>query len=516
MAPPAWNIHTVAGFVSLGGLFYGLDTGAIGPITVMPQFLATFSRYRSSTIQGVLVATFLMAASATCFFSGWLSGRISRKHTIMIGALVAALGSALEAASVTWWMLLLGRLIAGAGEGIFLGPCGVYLIELSPPNVRGQITTMLQVFITVGVCCGYFICYGSVNLHSNFSWRTPFIIQSVVALTLAVGMHRLPYSPRWLLQVGREEEAWIVMEQFDRHGVEREKEDFLVRLSSGTNNATLKETMRDPTTRWRAILAMFLMGMQQLSGIDAVLYFAPLVFRQAGLKSQQASFLASGVSGILLAAVTLPTHLVLMDRWGRRPSTIWGGVGQGVCMFIIAMLYASGGSKALAGKWIIISLIYVFLILFSVTWAVSLKLATIELQPSRSRAVAASLSQSICWVVNTCVALTTPVFLSAYPSGPYFLFAACLAITSIACVLFLPETLGRSLTEVDTLWNERTVKTNQLAQKLHLSFDGGRGGGRRRCDSDAEEHQNDIELRERRNMNENEEDSLGETKTSTT
>ncbi|KAG8881661.1 hypothetical protein FRB97_009283 [Tulasnella sp. 331] len=379
----------------------------------MPQFLATFSRYRSSTIQGVLVATFLMAASATCFFSGWLSDRISRKRTIITGALVAALGSAIEASSVTWWMLLLGRLIAGAGEGIFLGPCGVYLIEISPPNGQGQITTMLQVFITVSVCCGYFICYWSVNLKSNLSWRTPFIVQSIAALILAAGMHRLPHSPRWLPQVGREQRAWAVMEQFDRHGVEREKEDLLVRLSSGTNNATLKEIMLDPTTRWRAILAMFLMGMQQLSRIDAVLYFAPLVFRQAGLKSQQSSFFASGVPGILLAVVTLPTQLVLMDRWGRRPSTIWGGAGQGVCMFIIGILYASGGSKALAGKWTIISLIYIFLILFSVTWAVFLKLATIELQPSRSRSVSASLSQSVCWVVNTCVALTTPVFLSA-------------------------------------------------------------------------------------------------------
>ncbi|KAG8859077.1 hypothetical protein FRB96_004647 [Tulasnella sp. 330] len=354
---------------------------------------------------------------------------------------------------------------------------------------------MLQVFITVGVCCGYFICYWSVNLKSNLSWRTPFIVQSIAALILAAGMHRLPHSPRWLPQVGREQRAWAVMEQFDRHGVEREKEDLLVRLSSGTNNATLKEIMLDPTTRWRAILAMFLMGMQQLSRIDAVLYFAPLVFRQAGLKSQQSSFFASGVPGILLAVVTLPTQLVLMDRWGRRPSTIWGGAGQGVCMFIIGILYASGGSKALAGKWTIISLIYIFLILFSVTWAVSLRLATIELQPSRSRSVSASLSQSVCWVVNTCVALTTPVFLSAYPSEPYFLFAACLAVTSIACVLFLPETLGRSLTDVDMLWNERTLRTSLLAHKLQFTRDGRRAETRhRRRDSDAEYHPGDVEL----------------------
>jgi len=245
--------------------------------------------------------------------------------------------------------------------------------------------------------------------------------------------------------------------------------------------------MKDGSTRHKALLAMFLMGMQQLSGIDAVLYFAPLVFTQAGLKSQQASFLASGVSGILLAAVTLPTQLFLMDRWGRRPSSIWGGAGMAVCMFTIGSLYASGGAKLLAGKWTIIALIYIFLILFCGTWANTLKLATIELQPSRSRAVAASLSLSANWVVNTCVALTTPVFLSAYPSGPYFMFAACLAITTIICILYLPETLGRSLTEVDSLWNERTLKTSRLVHTLNLTCNGGRVERHRRRDSDADE-----------------------------
>lgn len=135
-------------------------------------------------------------------------------------------------------------------------------------------------------------------------------------------MERLPYSPRWLLLVGRNEEAFAVMEQFDRSGVEREKAELLARQESETSDATLRETFRDSTTRWRTILAIFLMGMQvrgstrgtgraatladfghfsqQLSGIDAVLYFAPLIFQQAGLNSRNASFLASGITGIVL------------------------------------------------------------------------------------------------------------------------------------------------------------------------------------------------------------------------
>ncbi|KAG8905940.1 hypothetical protein FRB99_007945 [Tulasnella sp. 403] len=461
-----WNVYVVATFVSIAGLFFGLDTGAIGPVTVMPQFLDKFGKFRNEAIQGALVATILFSASTASFFSGALSDRISRRRTIMLGALVAGIGSALEAGSNKLGMLVVGRLVAGAGEGIFLGPCGVYLIEISPPKVRGQITTILQLFITIGICSGYFICYGSVKIASSFSWRLPFIIQTCVAFTLAAGMERLPYSPRWLLQVGRTEEAWQVMEMLDRHSAEQEKAEILARQNAGTYDATLKETFREGTTRWRTLLGIFLMGMQQLSGIDAVLYFAPLVFRQAGLDSQEASFLASGISGIVLVVVTIPAQLFLMDRWGRRPASIWGGLTMGICMLVIGSLYASGGAKSTAGKWTIIALIYVFVVAFSVTWAITLKLFIIEVQPNRTRAIASSLSHSSNWIVNMCVALTTPLFLSKSASGPYFLFAACLLLTTVVCILYVPETLGKSLTEVDEVWNERTSKTHDLFARL--------------------------------------------------
>ncbi|KAG8951288.1 hypothetical protein FRC04_006527 [Tulasnella sp. 424] len=428
-----WNIHAVAAFVSLSGIFFGLDTGAIGPITVMPQFLDTFGKFRNHAIQGALVATILFSASATSFFAGALSDKISRRRTIMIGALTAAIGSAIEASSVKLWMLVLGRLVAG---------------------------------VTIGIASGYFISYGTVKLSNSFSWRTPFIVQSVVAFTLAAGMELLPYSPRWLLLVGRNDEAFEVMEQFDRNGVEREKAELLARQEADTTDATLRETFRDSTTRWKTILAIFLMGMQQLSGIDAVLYFAPLIFQQAGLDSRNASFLASGITGIVLVVVTIPAQLYLMDRWGRRPSIIWGGLSMGLCMLVIGSLYASGGSKTTAGKWTIISLIYLFTIAFSITWAVVLKLFIIEVQPNRTRAIASTLSHSSNWIVNTLVALTTPLFLAKSPSGPYFLFAACLLLTSLVCILYVPETLGRSLNEVDQVWNERQEKTSNLLARM--------------------------------------------------
>ncbi|KAG8968309.1 hypothetical protein FRC03_007965 [Tulasnella sp. 419] len=460
------SIYGISAFVSLAGLFFGMDTGSIGPITVMPRFLETFKEFRSHAIQGLLVATILISASVTSFFSGWMSDKLSRKRTIMIGSFISSLGSALEAASVHTAMLIVGRLIAGVGEGMFLSAAGVYLIEISPPKLRGRISTMLQLFITLGIMSGYFICYGTTRWNSSLSWRTPFIVQSCVTFVLGAGMEFLPYSPRWLIQVGRIEEAMKVMDQFNTPGAEQEKVMNEARGTDGRSEASLRETFAESTTKWRTILAMFPMGMQQLSGIDAVLYFAPLIFTQAGLSSQQSSFLASGISGIVLVVSTIPAQLYLMDKWGRRPSSIWGGALMSVCMIAIGMLYATGGSKTFAGKWTIISLIYVFVILFSITWAIVIKLFIIEVQPPRTRAIASSLSHSANWIVNLCVALTTPLFLAKSPSGPYFLFGACLLITTIVCMLFVPETLGRSLNDIDAVWDARADKSRALFKQF--------------------------------------------------
>lgn len=126
-------------------------------------------------------------------------------------------------------------------------------------GVCQNLTTLL---VTIGIASGYFICYGTVKISSSFAWRIPFLVQAMAGFVLALGMEKLPFSPRWLLLVGRTEEAWQVMEQLDSHGVEREKAELQARPGAAIHDATLKETFSEETTRWRAVLAIFLMGMQ--------------------------------------------------------------------------------------------------------------------------------------------------------------------------------------------------------------------------------------------------------------
>ncbi|ELU37885.1 MFS sugar transporter [Rhizoctonia solani AG-1 IA] len=463
------NIYFVSAFCSLGGLLFGADTGSIGSITSMPQFVEVYPILRNEAVLGALVATILMSASLSSFASGWLSDKYSRKRTIMLGAYIFGIGAALEAGSVNLEMLIIGRLIVG-GQCFYSS--SQRLFHAQPPNVsgrrlflvcywcifsrdfpagcvvRGRISCMLQLFVTIGIALGYFICYGTLNIRSTLSWRIPFIFQALVSAILGTGMPLLPYSPRWLFQNGRVEEAWRVLESFDRHSSsEKEKEELVAKSQErqGRNETVgVIQAFRDPDSRGRTL-------------------YGPILFSQAGLTSRQASFLASGVSGIINVICTIPAQLYLLDNWGRRSSAIVGGLIMAVCMLAIGSMYAAGADAG-QGKYAI--LVFIYFCRFSTTWAVSFKVFITEIQPMRVRATASSLAHSSNWLCNLAVALTTPLFLSRSSSGPYFMFGACLLLTSVVCMIWMPETLGKSLEEVDEVWEARMKKSKEIIHSL--------------------------------------------------
>lgn len=288
----------------------------------------------------------------------------------------------------------------------------------------------------------------------------------------------LPQSPRWLLLMNRKEEAKEAWERLGVPSDDQEKEsNVTLRVKTieeaegehgltpiisnsharGSGAGTLL-TIFDKDVRFRTFLAAFMMGMQQLAGIDGVLFYAPLLFEAAGLTSSQASFLASGVSALAIFAVTIPA-ILLADRWGRRSSTIYGGIGLFLTMFLIGTLYASNSVHANygAGRWIVIILIYLFAVIFSMTWAVGIKVYASEIQPPRTRAAATSLAQSSNWLVNYIVALTTPIMLQHSSCAAYYLFAGAGLITVIVCFTVMPETKHKTLEEIEEAFDKHRI-----------------------------------------------------------
>ncbi|KAJ7836209.1 general substrate transporter [Mycena leptocephala] len=412
-------------FTALGGWLWGYDTGSIGPIIVMPQFEKQFGSI-SPKVQGLLVSSIIATAALASIGSGALSDRISRTYTISLGAFVFSVGSAIACSANALPQLFIGRCITGFGEGLYISSVAVYSAEISPAATRGRAMATVPLLNTLGVAAGYFTCYGTVNYSDSISWRLPLGLQAVVAIVLAVGTPFFPHSPDWLLSVA--------------------------------SRQTLKQQATElwaKDVRFRTLFGLFLMGMGQACGIDAVLYYAPVLFQQAGLSTTSASFLASGVSGILMVVLTAASqvfqdnvrHFDCFTPWARRTQMIGGGSVIAGCMLVMGGLYASNAAQTRAGQRTLIALIYIFIAAFISSGH--------EIQPKRTRASATSLAQCFSWLMiffqggNWVIAFSTPVFLTHSSSGPYFLFGACALLTVLVCVVFQPETKGVSLDVLD-------------------------------------------------------------------
>ncbi|RDW66928.1 hypothetical protein BP5796_09677 [Coleophoma crateriformis] len=407
------------------------DTGSIGAVTTMPQFEESINKL-SPTLQGFTVALIMVTGAVPGIFAGQLANRYGQLLVVMTGALVFTLGTALEAGSSKLSMFLVGRALAGIGEGMWLTNISVYITEIAPKVKRGTFVSMPQLMAAFGICAGYFTCYGSIHISSSLSWRLPFIIQSILAIVLAISCIYMPMSPRWLQLNNRSEEALRSIHRLDISPVEAEKDILRPR--------PVKEY------RGRTMLAFFILGMLQLCGIDGVLYYAPILFTQAGLGAGTASFLASGVSAIAMLLVSIPAFLYT-DKWGRRSSIITGGVLLSGSMFIIGGLYASESVHADSGggRWLVIVLIFVFALSFVGTWGVVGKIYASEILDARTRDVANSAAQGLGFFTNWLVAFTTPIFLAHSSYGAYFLFGSLSLLAVLVLIVFMPETRGYSL-----------------------------------------------------------------------
>ncbi|KAI1099670.1 putative MFS sugar transporter [Jackrogersella minutella] len=461
---PRYVIASVA--VSLGGILNGYDTGSIGAITHMPQFAESLGQL-SSTMLGITVSMIMLTGTLPSVFAGHFADKFGRISVIIPGALLFGIGALVQGLSHNLAQFISGRAIAGFGQGIFLSNISVYICEIAPLRYRGTLAGLLQLMATAGVCFGYFTCYGTVNIKSDMAWRLPYILQCTFSAILAWSCLLLPDSPRWLMLQGKQIEARRALERLDFNMVEAER-DFLMAGTEQTPSLSPWQSfllLFRRGYRARTVLALFILGMVQLSGIDAITYYAPILFEQAGLSSANASFLASGLSSILMLAISIPAFL-LADKWGRRTSAICGGLALAACMFLMGALYAAGVVHPYGiARWVVIVAVFVFGLTYCATWGIVGKIYASEIQPGHTRAAANCVAMGLCFGTNFLVAILTPILLEASAFGAYFLFGGLALGTVIVLAAYMPETRGRSLENIQEAFHRPTPFSN-LAQFL--------------------------------------------------
>jgi MFS family permease len=258
---------------STGGFLNGFDTGSIGAIVSMTQFEESIGKL-SPTLLGFTVSLIMLTGAFPAVFAGHLAERFGRLKVIILGVLFFVVGAVLQSAAGELNMFLVGRALGGFGEGVYLSNVSVYICEIAPVKLRGTLAGLPQFMATSGVCFGYFLCYGTVHLSSSIAWRVPYIMQAILGLIMVGICTRLPDSPRWLVHHGRRIEALEALQRLDFGMAEAEKD---ILSTQNEQNMSLSAwqgflLLFKRGYRARTVLALFVLGMVQLSGIDGVLY----------------------------------------------------------------------------------------------------------------------------------------------------------------------------------------------------------------------------------------------------
>ncbi|KAK6202238.1 hypothetical protein LQW54_008951 [Pestalotiopsis sp. IQ-011] len=427
---PKYVLASVA--VSLGGLINGYDTGSVGAVMEMDQFTKTMG-HLSPFLVGFSVSLIMLTGAVPSVFGGQLADSLGRLKVITLGAVLFGVGAAIEGSASSLVQFLAGRAIAGFGQGVFLSNVSVYICEIAPVKHRGILAGLPQFMATAGICVGYFTCYGTVSIQSGMAWRIPYIIQCVISALFVAGCMIIPDSPRWLMLHGRRQDALVALDWLDFSMVEAER-DFLTATEQ-----------RSSLSLWQNLV---------------------LLFRR--LSSSTASFLASGVSAILMLAISIPAFL-LADKWGRRTSAITGGLGLGSLMLLIGSLYAAGVVHPYgAARWVVIVSVFAFGLTYCATWGIVGKIYASEIQPSNTRAAANSVAQGLAFFTNWLVAILTPILLDKSAFGAYFLFGGLALGTVAVLAVYMPETRGRSLEEIQNAFHQPGIKN--LVESLRRRF----------------------------------------------
>ncbi|KAF2220162.1 general substrate transporter [Elsinoe ampelina] len=479
--PPGYVVATC--FISVAGWLNGYDTGSAGAVTEMPYFHQTFGEL-TPFMHGLTVSMILLTGAFPSIYAGQLADYVGRLRAIMIGALLFVVGALLQGMAPKLSIFLAGRAIGGIGMGTWMAPQAVYVTEIAPSMRRGMLMATPQLGVVFGICCGYFTAYGTVKVDSIWSFRSIYIIQAGMGLLLAIICNLLPESPRWLLFQSRRSDAIRQLERLNFSPIEAEK-DLLGPSAARTitaqpNPLTAIFTIFSAPYRTRTTLALIMLGMIQLSGIDGVLYYAPRLFAQAGLPATTASFIASGVSAILMFAITIPA-LLLTDRFTRRSITLTGGLILTTCMLLIGSLYASNAiTPTSPARFLVISLVFIFGLTYCCTWGIVGKIYASEIQPPQTRSMANCVAQGIGFLTNWLVTILTPIFLAESSYGAYFLFGGFCLTSVVLLWSFMPETKGLSLEGIEEVFNTNGVFVggSRLARGIRRVFARGHEGGR--------------------------------------
>ncbi|THH29457.1 hypothetical protein EUX98_g4743 [Antrodiella citrinella] len=474
------RVYWLAFIVYWGIVLFGYDTGIGGGVVSQPYFREHFgllnpdgtvnvkkSNDLSSNVVSVLQAGAFFGALGSAPMSSW----VGRRWTLFVFSLFFAIGAVLQTVSGGSrgiGYIYAGRVLAGVGIGAISAVSPAYVSECSPKDVRGRITGLFQIMVAFGVMISYFMNYGiGIHITSGFGvWRIPFGFQLIPAGILAFGLLTVRESPRWLASVGRVDEALENLAYYRRldihdEGVRHELAEIEVGIKEereARQGLGYKELFFGKGNWPRFLIAVVIFILQQWSGQNSVNYYAPQIFASIGYTGNTNSLLAAGVYGVVKLVATALFVFFLVETLGRKLSLFISSIGMGTLFFIVGALLKThpppttpNGNPPPASK-AMAAMLYIYVCFYSMGWGPLPWVYVSDIFNTRTRHYGLAVASASQWLFNFVLSKVTPDLVTDLGYKIFLMFGTINILGMGTFSLFIPETKGRSLEEMDIIF----------------------------------------------------------------
>jgi sugar porter (SP) family MFS transporter len=424
---------------ALGGLLFGYDTGVIsGALLYIKKDLNAGDLAQSWIVAGLLVGAVVGALTG-----GRLADLISRRWTLLIAGVVYVLAALAAALAQSSGQLVAARMVLGLAVGAASAVVPLYIAEHTPPKIRGGTVSYNQLMVTVGILIAYLIDFALRDVGSN--WRWMLGIGALPGVFLVIGMLFVPYSPRWLMQKGRRDEAREVLRRTrgdeDVEAELTEIESVLAEERSSGLRALLR-----PSLRPMLVVGIGLAVIQQVVGVNTVVYFSPTILTYTGLHASDAiaQALSVGITNVVFTIIAV----LLLDRVGRRALLIVGTIGLTVALLTLAAFFAFDWKDSV--PWVALVALVLFIASFAIGLGPGFWLMISEIFPLGVRGTAMAVCSVFNWGANFFVSYYFLQLVGGIGKAWTFSLYALMGVVGIVFFLTkVPETKNRTLEEIE-------------------------------------------------------------------
>ncbi|KAL6240321.1 hypothetical protein RBB50_012759 [Rhinocladiella similis] len=489
-----WRLYFASIAAGFCGFLFGYDNAFIGGTLALASFKTQFGLLNKSTteinnLSSNIVITFQAGCLFACLLSLPCAELLGRRLTLILPSIIFLVGAAIELTG-NIGALYAGRLLTGLGLGPLTMVASLYVSEIAPPAFRGRCIGFFEIMIQLGALLGFWINYG-VSMHISsrtaLQWRVPISLQIPLIAILLLGSVLLPESPRFLMKQDNIEKASTTLcrlrnldithpflqRELSDMQIEIQLERNLLGISIGESKWTsVKRKFHECTERkmlHRISVGVMCQLIAQLSGINGMNYYSPLIFESLGVTGTDTGLFATGIYGVVKSASATISMLFLVDRVGRKKLLLAAcGIMTFSLFFVGAYVKIAHPNKDVqninGGAIAAIAFIYIYAIGYASAFGGIPYMLSSETVPINVRAISATLGASMQWLMNLVITKATPYMISSISYGTFFFFGSCVVCGALYIFFFVPETKGVPLEHMAVVFGHEDVVSAKRAE----------------------------------------------------